>query len=56
MAAAAGGATAKANQDAAKALTHTMKHLSGPEVWGGSLAMNLPFVVMGGDCSVKTQG
>ncbi len=47
MAAAAGGATAKANQDAAKALTHMMKHLSGPEVWSGSLAMNFPFVVMG---------
>ncbi|MGV3344997.1 S-type pyocin domain-containing protein [Enterobacteriaceae bacterium LUAb1] len=47
MAAAAGGATAKANQDAAKALTHTMKHLSGPAVWSGSLAMHLPFVVMG---------
>lgn len=47
MAATAGGASAKANRDAAKALTHTMKHLSGPEIWSGSLAMNLPFVVMG---------
>lgn len=47
MAAAAGGATAKSNQDAAKALTHTMKRLSGPEVWSGQLAVNLPFVVMG---------
>ncbi len=47
MAASAGGATAKASHDAATALTHTMKHLSGPEVWSGRLAMNLPFVVMG---------
>lgn len=47
MAASAGGATAKASQDAATALTHTMKRLSGPEVWSGRLAMNLPFVVMG---------
>ncbi|MCC4108854.1 PAAR domain-containing protein, partial [Serratia ureilytica] len=37
MATTAGGTTAKANQDAAKALTHTMKHLSGPEVWSGSI-------------------
>lgn len=54
--AAAGGATAKANQDAAKALTHTMKHLSGPEVWSGSLAMNLPFVVMGAIVQSKLKG
>ncbi|WP_242080465.1 S-type pyocin domain-containing protein [[Pantoea] beijingensis] len=47
MAASAGGATAKASQDAATALTHSMKRLSGPEVWNGQLAMNLPFVVMG---------
>lgn len=47
MAASAGGATAKASQDAATALTHSMKRLSGPEVWNGRLAMNLPFVVMG---------
>ena len=56
MAAAAGGATAKANQDAAKVLTHTMKHLSGPEVWSGSLAMNLPFVVMGAIVQSKLKG
>ncbi|QGU89725.1 S-type Pyocin domain-containing protein [Erwinia sorbitola] len=56
MAAAAGGATAKANQDAAKALTHTMKHLSGPGVWSGSLAMNLPFVVMGAIAQSKLKG
>ncbi|WP_279024043.1 S-type pyocin domain-containing protein [Gibbsiella quercinecans] len=56
MAEAAGGATAKANQDAAKALTHTMKHLSGPEVWSGSLAMNLPFVVMGAIVQSKLKG
>lgn len=56
MAAAAGGVTAKANQDAAKALTHTMKHLSGPEVWNGSLAMNLPFVVMGAIVQSKLKG
>ncbi len=56
MVAAAGGATAKANQDAAKALTHTMKHLSGPEVWSGSLAMNLPFVVMGVIFQSKLKG
>jgi len=47
MAASAGGATAKLNQDAAQALTHRMKRLSGPEVWQGQIAMNLPFVVMG---------
>jgi pyocin large subunit-like protein/uncharacterized Zn-binding protein involved in type VI secretion len=47
MAASAGGATAKLNQDAAQALTHRMKRLSGPEVWQGEIAMNLPFVVMG---------
>jgi len=47
MAASAGGATAKLNQDAAQALTHRMKHLSGPAVWQGRIAMNLPFVVMG---------
>jgi pyocin large subunit-like protein/uncharacterized Zn-binding protein involved in type VI secretion len=47
MTAAAGGATAKLNQDAAQALTHRMKHLSGPAVWQGRIAMNLPFVVMG---------
>lgn len=56
MAAAAGGATAKANQDAAKALTHTMKHLSGPEVLSGSLAMNLPFVVMGAIVQSRLKG
>jgi len=56
MVAAARGATAKANQDAAKALTHTMKHLSGPEVWSGSLAMNLPFVVMGAIVQSKLKG
>lgn len=54
--AAAGGATAKANQDAAKALTHTMKHLSGPEVLSGSLAMNLPFVLMGVIVQSKLKG
>lgn len=47
MATAAGGATAKLNQEAAEALTHQMKHLSGPEAWQGQIAMNLPFVVMG---------
>jgi len=47
MAASASGATAKLNQDAAQALTHRMKLLSGPEVWQGKMAMNLPFVVMG---------
>lgn len=47
MAATAGGATAKANQDAAKALTSQMKHLSGPEVWESRFELNLPFVVMG---------
>ncbi|MDY1037629.1 S-type pyocin domain-containing protein [Lelliottia sp. CFBP8978] len=47
MAASAGGATAKASQDAAIALIYSMKRLSGPEVWNGRLAMNLPFVVMG---------
>lgn len=46
MAAAAEGATAKSNQYATRALTHTMKHLSGPEVWSGRLTMNLPFVVV----------
>lgn len=56
MATTAGGATAKANQDAAKALTHSMKHLSGPEVWSGSLAMNLPFVVMGAIVQSKLKG
>lgn len=56
MVAVAGEATAKANQDAAKALTHTMKHLSGPEVWSGSLAMNLPFVVMGAIVQSKLKG
>jgi hypothetical protein len=47
MTAAAGGATVKANRDAAKALTHSMKCLSGLSVWQGSLDMALPFVVMG---------
>jgi len=47
MAAAAGGATAKANQDAAKALTYQMKHLSGPVVWESGFELNLPFLVMG---------
>jgi len=47
MAASAGGAAAKLNQDATQALTHRMKRLSGPEVWQGQIAMNLPFVVMG---------
>lgn len=56
MAATAGGATAKASQDAAKALTHTMKRLSGPEVWSGQLAMNLPFVVMGAIVQSKLKG
>lgn len=56
MAATAGGASAKANRDAAKALTHTMKHLSGPEIWSGSLAMNLPFVVMGAIVQSKLKG
>ncbi len=56
MAASAAGATAKANQDAAKALTHTMKHLSGPEVLSGSLAMNLPFVVMGAIVQSRLRG
>jgi len=56
MAASAGGATAKASQDAAKALTHSMKHLSGPEVWSGKLAMNLPFVVMGAIIQSQLKG
>lgn len=56
MAASAGGATAKASQDAAKALTHSMKHLSGPEVWNGKLAMNLPFVVMGAIIQSQLKG
>lgn len=47
MAASAGGATTKANQDAAKALTYQMKHLSGPAVWESRFELNLPFVVMG---------
>ena len=47
MAASAGGATAKLNQDAAKALTYRMKRLSGPEVWESRFEMNLPFMVMG---------
>lgn len=33
-----------------------MKHLSGPEVWSGSLAMNLPFVVMGAIVQSKLKG
>lgn len=56
MVAATGGATAKANQDAAKALTHTMKRLSGPESLSGSIAMNLPFVVMGAIVQSKLKG
>lgn len=56
MAASAGGATAKASQDAAKALTNSMKHLSGPEVWNGKLAMNLPFVVMGAIIQSQLKG
>lgn len=56
MAASAGGATAKASQDAATALTHTMKRLSGPEVWSGRLAMNLPFVVMGAIIQSQLKG
>lgn len=56
MTVAAGGATAKASQDAAKALTHSMKHLSGPEVWSGNLAMNLPFVVMGAIIQSQLKG
>ncbi|HBL7323255.1 S-type pyocin domain-containing protein [Enterobacter kobei] len=47
MAATAGGATAKLNKDAAKALTYQMKHLSGPTVWESRFELNLPFVVMG---------
>ncbi|MCK6739201.1 S-type pyocin domain-containing protein [Enterobacter bugandensis] len=47
MAASAGGATARLNQDAAKALTYQMKHLSGPAVWESRFELNLPFVVMG---------
>ncbi|HAT1574116.1 TPA: hypothetical protein I8Y25_000448 [Raoultella ornithinolytica] len=47
IAAAAGAGTAKANQDAAKALTYQMKHLSGPAVWESRFELNLPFVVMG---------
>lgn len=47
MAASAGGATGKLNQDAAKALSHQMRRLGGPETWQGQIAMNLPFVVMG---------
>lgn len=47
MAASAGGATAKLNQDAAKALTYQMKHLSGPTVWESRFELNLPFVAMG---------
>jgi len=47
MAASAGGATAKLNEDAAKALTYQMKHLSGPAVWESRFELNLPFVVMG---------
>lgn len=56
MAASAGGATAKASQDAAKALTHSIKHLSGPEIWNGKLAMNLPFVVMGAIIQSQLKG
>lgn len=56
MAASVGGATAKASQDAAKALTNSMKHLSGPEVWNGKLAMNLPFVVMGAIIQSQLKG
>jgi uncharacterized Zn-binding protein involved in type VI secretion len=56
MAASAGGATAKASHDAAKALTHSMKHLSGPEVWNGKLAVNLPFVVMGAIIQSQLKG
>jgi hypothetical protein len=56
MAASAGVATAKASQDAAKALTHSMKHLSGPEVWNGKLAMNLPFVIMGAIIQSQLKG
>ncbi|MBS0856852.1 MULTISPECIES: hypothetical protein [unclassified Tatumella] len=41
MAAATGGATTKPNQDAARALTHTMKRLSGPEIWRGRLAIEV---------------
>ncbi|MBC6556666.1 hypothetical protein GW721_11935 [Citrobacter braakii] len=56
MTASAGGATAKASQDAATALTHSMKRLSGPEVWSGRLAMNLPFVVMGAIAQSQLKG
>lgn len=56
MAASAGGATAKASKDAATALTHTMKRLSGPEAWSGRLAMNLPFVVMGAIIQSQLKG
>ncbi|MCV9878967.1 S-type pyocin domain-containing protein [Brenneria izbisi] len=44
---AAGGAVAQANQNAAKALTHQMKHLSGPSVWQGQLQMAPGFLLMG---------
>ncbi|MBJ7220582.1 type VI secretion system PAAR protein [Brenneria sp. L3-3C-1] len=44
---AAGGAVAQANQDAAKALTHQMKRLSGPPVWQGQLQMAQSFLLMG---------
>lgn len=45
--AAAGGAVAQANQDAAKALTHQMKRLSGPSIWQGQLQMAQSFLLMG---------
>ncbi|MBQ4768797.1 S-type Pyocin domain-containing protein [Pectobacterium versatile] len=45
--AAAGGAVAQASQDAAKALTHQMKHLSGPSIWQGQLQMAQSFLLMG---------
>ncbi|PWC17625.1 S-type Pyocin domain-containing protein, partial [Brenneria roseae subsp. roseae] len=46
-AAAVGGAVAQANQDAANALTHQMKRLSGPSVWQGQLQMAHTFLLMG---------
>lgn len=45
--AAAGGAVAQANQDAAKALTHQMKRLAGPSIWQGQLQMAQSFLLMG---------
>ncbi|WJM85462.1 type VI secretion system PAAR protein [Dickeya chrysanthemi] len=43
----AGGAVAQANQHAAVALTHQLKHISGPSVWQGQLQMAQGFLLMG---------